>query len=120
MTAQANGSVLHLRRHLWWTRMGKHSGNESRKRQDWMETRLPRALLAACQLRFSFTNAGMHLCGIFSGGKLVEQLLILVHDAVPVIEVADPVRSAPAVIFCKLRPIFNELNFRCQIGSIPK
>ena len=57
---------------------------------------------------------------VFSGGKLVEQLLILVHDAVPVIEIADPIRRALAVVFGKIGPIFDKLDFRGQIGCIPK
>src|SRR6476646_9185589 len=59
------------------------------QRPEGLET--ARAALAVCQLCFSFTNAGMHLCRVFPGGKLVKQLLILVHNAVPVVEIADPI-----------------------------
>src|SRR5579864_3641678 len=77
-------------------------------------------VLAACQFCFNFTNAGMDSRWVFSGSKLVEELFILVHDAVPVIELADPVRSAPAVVFGQLGPILNQLDLRGQVCGVSK
>jgi hypothetical protein len=35
---------------------------------------------------FRLENAGVHACGIFARNQLIEQLFILVHDPVPVVE----------------------------------
>src|ERR1700739_3814290 len=93
--------------------MGKHSGNE---RDRGCRSRV----LAACQLSFSFKYAGMDSRWIFSSSKLIKQLFILVHDSVPIVKIANPIRSAPAEVFSKIRIIFNKLDFRGQIGGICK
>jgi len=60
------------------------------------------------------------LSRVFTGGKLVEQLFILVHNALPVIKIADPIGSPTAVIFGKAGIVFNQLDLRGQVGRILK
>jgi hypothetical protein len=78
------------------------------------------AILADCHLGFSRTYAGVDLRWVFAGGKLVKKLFILVHNALPIVESADPFRSATAVVFGKIGIIFNQLDFRGQFGRIFK
>src|SRR5947209_1922587 len=79
-----------------------------------------RQILADRHLGFSRTYAGVDLRRILAGGKLIEKLFILVHNALPVIESANAFRSATAVIFGEIGFVFNELDLRSQIGCILK